>query len=197
MATLDRHKMPEPKSLIAALRLNAGSPSHLDVAEVLRIFAKDSVRVRLTVLSALLLSRLLLNVFALSARLATVVAVVLCASAIQQHARSLALLPPAAQCGLTRDIPQVNNLQRVFMWAEDLAQRPGPTPCPSAGRVVIGCGARADCSAARTSLGSVHGISLSNQCRANSFLTTSVPSIKMAMDFSFHEYLMGLPRTPL
>lgn len=82
MATLDRRKMPEPKSLIAALRLNAGSPPQLDVAEVLRMFAKDSVRVRLGVLSALILAQLSLRVFALSARVATVVAVVLCASAI-------------------------------------------------------------------------------------------------------------------
>lgn len=82
MATLDRRKMPEPRSLIAALRLNAGSPSQPDVVEVLRMFAKDSVRVRLAVLSAMLLAQLSLRVFALSARLATAVAMVLCASAI-------------------------------------------------------------------------------------------------------------------
>lgn len=82
MATLDRRKMPEPKSLIAALRLNAGSPSQLEVVEVLRMFAKDSVRVRLAVLTALLLAQLSLRVFALSARLAAAVAVFLCASAI-------------------------------------------------------------------------------------------------------------------
>lgn len=82
MATLDRRKMPEPKSLIAALRLTAESPPQPDVVEVLRMFAKDSVRVRLAVLSAMLLAQLSLRVFALSARLAAAVAVVLCASAI-------------------------------------------------------------------------------------------------------------------
>lgn len=82
MATLDRRKMREPKSLIDALRLTAKSPPQPDVVEVLRMFAKDSVRVRLAVLSAMLLAQLSLRVFALSARLAAAVAVVLCASAI-------------------------------------------------------------------------------------------------------------------
>lgn len=81
MATLDRRKMPETKSLIAALRPNAGSPSQLDLTEVLRMFAKDSVRVRIAVLCALLLAHLSLRVLALSTRLVTVVAVILCASA--------------------------------------------------------------------------------------------------------------------
>lgn len=82
MATLHRPEMAEPKSLMAALRFNAASQSQLDVPEVLGMFAKDSVRVRLAVLSALLLAQLSLRVLALSASLATAVAVFLFASAI-------------------------------------------------------------------------------------------------------------------
>ena len=82
MGTLDRRKMLETKSLVGALRLNTRSPPQTEVADVLRMFAKDPVRVRLAVLSALLVAQLSLRVIALSARLATVVAVLLCASVI-------------------------------------------------------------------------------------------------------------------
>lgn len=79
IATPNPRKMPDLKSLIPALLPNTGNLSQLDMVALLRMFSKDSVRVRVTVLSALLIAQLSLRLFVLSARMATVVAVVLCA----------------------------------------------------------------------------------------------------------------------
>ena len=69
--------MPDFKSLIPAFLPNTGNLSQSDMVALLRMFSRDSVRVRVTVLSALIIAQLSLRVLVLSARLATVVAVVL------------------------------------------------------------------------------------------------------------------------
>jgi hypothetical protein len=78
IATPNLRKMPDPKSLFPALLPSTGNLSQLDTVALLRMFSKDSVRVRLIVLSALLIAQLSLRLIVLSARLTTIVAVVLC-----------------------------------------------------------------------------------------------------------------------
>lgn len=77
ISTPNRRNMPALKSLITALRPRTESLSQLDVVALLRMFSKDSVRVRVAVLSALIIAHLSLRLIVLSAHLAPVVAAVL------------------------------------------------------------------------------------------------------------------------
>jgi len=73
-------QMSDPKSLIAALRPTADCFPQLRIPELLRMFAKDSVGVRVAVLLGLLLAELVLALLMTSMRMTVVLAIVLCAS---------------------------------------------------------------------------------------------------------------------
>jgi hypothetical protein len=78
--TRESLQMLDPKSLVAALRPTAGCFSHMRLAELLRMFAKDSVGVRVAVLLGLLFAELVQTLLMASMRLTVVLAIIFCAS---------------------------------------------------------------------------------------------------------------------